>query len=501
MRKAGEVRNITRREFIKQAGVVTAGIALGGAAMVEAASLRQSAERPSILFCLADDWSWPHAGAYGDQVVKTPAFDRVAREGALFTNAYCVSPSCTPSRAAMLTGQTIHRLEESGNLHSILQSRFAAYPDLLEAAGYSVGLNGKGWGPGVLEGSGRTRNPAGPSFKGFSEFLKTVPADKPFCFWLGSHFPHRPYEKGSGAKSGMKPGHVVVPPFLPDTPEVRSDIVDYYYEVQQFDRQVEQALATLEASGRAANTMMVVTSDNGMPFPRAKANLYDAGTHMPLAIRWPARVKGGRKVDDFVSFTDFAPTFLEAAGLKIPHEMTGRSFLSCLTSSGHARDHVFLERERHANVRRGDLSYPCRAIRTREFLYIRNLEPDRWPAGDPELYVAVGPFGDIDGSPSKALLLERREDKDIARFFQLACAKRPAEELYDLTKDPWQLTNVADQPAYAARKKKLLAELDRWMKDTADPRATNPHDDCWDRFPYHGAPAKQDGVADQPLGG
>jgi uncharacterized sulfatase len=446
--------------------------------------------RPNILFALADDWAWPHAGVYGERVVQTPTFDRMAAEGMLFSHVFCVAPSCTPSRAAMLTGQTIHRLEESGNLHSILRKQFDCYPDLLEAAGYHIGLTGKGWGPGVLEGSGRTRNPAGPNYKNFETFFQTVQPDKPFCFWFGSHDPHRPYVKGSGVKAGMKLEDVVVPPYLPDTPEVRSDICDYYYAVQRYDRDVGAIVALLEKAGRLDNTIILMTGDNGWPFPHGKANLYDAGTRQPLAVRWPPKVKAGRRSDAFISFQDFAPTFLEAAGLKPTPAMTGRSFLDLLTGeSSVVRDHVFLERERHANVRKGDLSYPSRALRTKEFLYIRNFHPERWPAGDPELWKAVGPFGDIDGGPTKDLLLERRTDPKIARFFELACAKRPAEELYDLATDPYQMTNVASQPEYAAAKQKLRAELDRWMRDTADPRARGD-DDRWDRFPYFGRPPR-----------
>jgi N-sulfoglucosamine sulfohydrolase len=442
--------------------------------------------RPNILFAIADDWSWPHAGVYGDRVVQTPTFDRVAGEGVLFSHVFCVSPSCTPSRAAILTGQTIHRLEEGGNLWGILPKRYAVYPDLLEEAGYVVGYTGKGWGPGSLEGSGRKRNPAGPQFKSFAEFLKRVPDDRPFCFWFGSHDPHRPYVPGSGIKAGMDPGRVAVPPFLPDAPEVRSDILDYYFAVQRFDRDSGDVLKQLEATGRAENTLVVMTGDNGWPFPRAKANLYDAGTRLPLAVRWPAKVTGGRKSDAFVSFTDYAPMFLEAAGLKPPTDMTGRSFLGLLQGERPTdRDRVFLERERHANVRKGDLSYPCRAIRTREFLYVRNLRPDRWPAGDPEMYQAVGPFGDVDPSPSKDYVLAHRDEMDVARFFRLAFAKRPAEELYDLAKDPQQLTNVADRPEYGATTERLRAELGRWMKETGDPRAAGD-DDRWDRYPYFG---------------
>jgi uncharacterized sulfatase len=445
--------------------------------------------RPDILFALADDWAWPHAGVYGDKVVKTPTFDRVAREGILFSHAFSVTPSCTASRAAILTGQTSHRLEESGNLWSTLQKKFDCYPDLLEAAGYHVGLSGKGWGPGKFEEGGRTRNPAGPSYKDFETFFKTVPEGKPFCFWLGHRDPHRPYVPGTGVKSGMKPADVFVPPYLPDTPEVRSDICDYYFAVQRYDRDVGKVLELLEKAGKLDNTIVIMTGDNGWPFPRGKANLYDAGTRQPLAIRWPAKVKSGLTSDAYISFQDFAPTLLEAAGLKPTPAMTGRSFLDVLTVSRNAnpRDRVFVERERHANVRKGDLGYPGRAVRTREFLYIRNFHPERWPAGDPELWKAVGPFGDIDGGPTKDVVVMGKDDPKFAMYFELACGKRPAEELYDLAKDPYQLTNVADRPEYAAARKKLRADLDQWMHDTGDPRAKG-EDDRWDRYPYYGGP-------------
>ncbi len=445
--------------------------------------------RPNILIAVADDWSWPHAGAYGDHTVATPTFDRVAKEGARFTHAFTMAPSCTPSRAALLTGQASHRLAEGGNLHSFLPARFAVYPDLLDAAGYFVGFTRKGWGPGRFEPGGRTRNPAGPQFAGFDEFMKQRPAGRPFSFWFGSHDPHRPYEKGSGLKAGLRLESVVVPPFLPDTPEVRNDLLDYYLEVQRFDREVGEILDTLAAAGELDNTLVVVTSDNGMPFPRAKANVYDTGVHMPLAVRWPSRVPAGRVVDAFVSHTDLAPTFLEAAGLRTPGSMTGRSLWPLLRGEQVAgREQVFVERERHANVRKGDLSYPMRAVRTGDFLYIRNFRPDRWPAGDPEKYVAVGPFGDIDDGPTKQLLLSRHAvDRVVAPLFELATAKRPAEELYDLRRDPWQLVNVAGSAEHARIQKELRAALDKWMRQTGDPRARS-NTDAWDRYPYYGQP-------------
>lgn len=450
----------------------------------------QAPARPNILLAIADDWSHPHAGAYGDPVVATPTFDRVAREGVLFTHAFTAAPSCTASRAGILTGQAVHRLGEGANLHSFLPARFSVYPDILEQAGYVVGYTRKGWGPGRFEPGGRTRNPAGPQFKTFEEFLQQRPAGRPFCFWFGSQDPHRPYEPGSGARAGLAANTVRVPAFLPDLPEVRNDLLDYYAEVQRFDSELADILKKLEAAGELDNTLVVVTSDNGMPFPRAKANVYDAGARMPLAIRWPAGVKTPRTVDAFVSSSDLAPTFLEAAGLKPLETMTGRSLLGLLRGDTQpGRDRVFIERERHANVRRGDLSYPMRAVRTADFLYVRNLRPDRWPAGDPERYFSVGPFGDVDGGPSKTLILDRRDDPAVGKYFRLGFAKRPAEELYDLRKDPAQIENAADRAEYAAQRQRLRADLDRWMRDTGDPRATED-DDRWDRYPYYGQPAR-----------
>lgn len=444
-------------------------------------------DRPNILFCIADDWSWPHAGAYGDKVVRTPVFDRIAAEGVLFTRAFCAAPSCTPSRAAILTGQMPHRLEAGGNLWGLLPARFPVYPDLLEKAGYHVGQQGKGWGPGKVVD--RPRNPAGPRARSFEQFLQSAPAGKPFCFWFGGTDPHRPYDLGSGEEQGLKAANVVVPPYLPDAPAVRSDILDYYAEVQRFDRQVGQMVDLLERAGKLDDTIVVVTSDNGMPFPRCKANVYDSGSHMPLAVRWGAKVKGGRRVDAFVSLSDLCPTFLEAAGLKPTPDMTGRSILGLVTSSDHGRgrDRVFIERERHANVREGDRSYPVRALRTDRYLYVRNLRPDLWPAGDPQVWKAVGPFGDIDPGPTKALILSQRDDLKMAPFFRLACAKRPSDELYDLAKDPHQVVNVATDPAYADALQQLRRDADEWMQQTHDPRGTAGGGyDAFDKYPYFG---------------
>lgn len=474
---------ISRRSFCFTAASVPFLSLAGGAAA-------DPAPRPNLLLAIADDWSWPHGGAYGDAVCKTPTFDRIAREGVLFTRSYCAAATCTASRASILTGQFPHRLESGADLWSTLPARFPVYPDLLEKQGYFVGHMGKGWGPGFL--GDRKRNPAGPQFKSFDDFLKAVPPGKPWCFWYGSHDPHRPYKEGQGKANGIDPTAIKVPPFLPDAPEVRSDIADYYFAVQRFDRDTGAILKSLESAGQLDDTFIVMTSDNGMPFPRAKANCYEYSNHMPLAIRWGKRLKAGRKIDALVSHVDFAPTFLELAGQKPLPEMNGHSLLSLLLDEQDPapRDAVFVERERHANVREGDLSYPMRGIHTDRFLYVRNFRPELWPAGDPKMWKAVGPFGDIDGGPSKKLLLDHRDDRHFADLFRLACDKRPAEELFDLQQDPFALHNVAGYPEYAQTLKQLREQTQAWMEKTADPRArAGGKYDAFDKYTY-GAPRK-----------
>ncbi len=454
------------------------------------ASAKGGEDRPNILFCIADDWGWPHAGAYGDPVVKTPAFDRLAQEGVLFDHAFVSSPSCTPSRNAILTGQQFYRLEEGGNLWSTLKTKFPVYPLLLENAGYFIGHWRKSWGPGSLKAGGYVgHHPAGPSFKGFDDFMKRRPPGKPFCFWLGASDPHRPYAAGSGAKSGIDLSKIPVPAFWPDDPEVRSDIADYYFEVQRFDGDVGAALKLLEDAGELENTLVLATGDNGMPFPRCKANLYDMGVRMPLAARWGKRVKGGRRVTDFVSFTDFAPTFLEAAGVAVPAEMTGRSLMKILASGASGRvdperDFAVVGRERHVpGQKKPSLeAYPARAIRVDGWLYIRNLKPDLWPVGMPGPDNTAGwkdGFPDCDGGPTKAVILRRPEDRSYALCF----GQRPAEELYDCGKDPFQVENLAGEARHAELKKKLWNRLEEYLRRTGDPRITGgPH--VFDTLPY-----------------
>lgn len=432
---------------------------------------------PNIVFIIADDASWAHFGAYGDKVARTPNFDRIAREGAIFENAFCSSPSCTPSRGAILTGQQFWRLGEGGNLWAYWPNKEPVYPDLLADAGYKIGLKGKGWSPGEPTKHGRKDNPAGPNEKDFAEFVRKANG-APFCFWFGSMNPHRPYGKGSGTKKGLKAEDVVVPPWMPDTPEVRSDLLDFYGEIEAFDDEIGKILETLETEGLLDKTIVVVTSDNGFPFPRGKTHLYDYGARMPLAIRWPTRIAPGQRIHDFVSHTDLAPTFLEAANLEIPSAVTGKSLWPLLSQRGmgwmrERREEVFFGRERHALAREGDIGYPMRAIRTKDFLYIRNFEPDRWPAGDPPMYADLDQHDAIEAGSAKEAVIRGAESGEAGkRYYDLSLGKRPPDELYDLKSDPFQVNNIAGEPRVAKERDALRSQLNEYLAETGDPRAT-----------------------------
>ena len=478
-----------------------------------------AAERPNILFCISDDQSYEHTGANGDRVVKTPAFDRIAREGVRFTHAFCDAPTCGPSRSAILTGQHIWRLKEAGNIHSTLPAEFATYTDMLEESGYFVGATGKAWSPGRLEPGGRTQNPAGKMYEerrkkpphgliankdyaeNFADFLKDRPKGKPFCFWLGTHEPHRGFELGVGKATGKHPSKVRVPAFYPDHPTVRSDYLDYYVEVEYFDNVVAEAISHLEATGELDNTIIVITSDHGMPFPRAKASLYDAGTRVPLAIRWPGGIeKPGRVSEAFVNLSDLAATFLEAAGLEPHPSMTARSMISLLKNRDDDRfNRALIAMERHDGCRKGGKGFPCRALRKDGFLYIKNYTPERWPAGDPDASVCARaiPFGEVDSSPTKSLLMENLYDPKIRPFYDLSFAKQPAEQLYDVGKDPDQVKDVASDPKYAEQRKKMKEELEAHLVETEDPRAIGG-EVMWDYYPYYGVRKNKDWKVDKP---
>ncbi len=439
--------------------------------------------RPNILFIIFDDWSRAHAGAYGCAWVRTPNFDRIAREGVLFRNAFTSNPKCSPCRASILTGRNTWQLQEAVSHWSIFPSGFETYPDLLERAGYRVGLTGKGWGPGDFKTTGRTRNPAGPNFDqltqgvvasgiakndypgNFGEFLRQRDPEKPFCFWMGFQEPHRAYEPGSGLRLGKKLEDVSVPAFLPDNTLVRSDLLDYAVEVEWADQQIGRALKLLEDSGELDRTLVIATSDHGMPFPYVKGQIHEDAFRLPLAMRWPAVIKPGRVAEDFVNVRDFAPTYLELAGLKPHPQMTGKSLVKLLRSKKSGwienRDVMLAGKERLDIGRPHDQGYPVRALRTKDFLYVHNFHPERWPAGDPETN-----FPNCDDGPTKEVI------KTLGGYYYDLCfGKRFPDELYDIRKDPECVNNLANDLFYATELDKLRSKMMNLLKVEKDPRA------------------------------
>lgn len=471
---------------------------LAASAAAAAPALAQRAKRPNILFVIADDWGHGHAGAYGAKWVNTPNFDRVAREGVLFSNAFTSNPKCSPCRATILTGRNSWQLKEAINHYSIFPNEFAVYPALLEQAGYFVGLTGKGWGPGDFQSTGWKHNPAGQPYAkrtlkpptsgiapldyaaNFEDFLAQKPKDKPFCFWLGGHEPHRPYEDGSGLRAGKKLADVVVPKYFPDNRIVRSDMLDYALEVEWFDQHLGRALTALEKAGELDNTFVLVTSDHGMPFPRVKGQIYEHGFHIPMAVRWGSNIKAGRVIDDFINTRDIAPTFMQLAGLEPAGTMTGKSFLDVLQSGkagtvDASRNLMLIAKERHDLGRPNDAGYPVRAIRTPEFLYIRNYEPDRWPAGDPE----TG-YRNVDDSPTKTLLISRFDE-----YYQMSFGKRPAEAMYRVADDPDCIHDISKDPQYAQEKRQLREKMEELLRGEGDPRMLG-RADFFDTIQYTG---------------
>lgn len=459
---------------------------------------------PNILFCIADDASMRSFGAYGGAMCQTPVFDRLAREGALFRNAYSCNPKCAPARACLLTGRYSWQLKEACNHYPHFPAEFTFYPHLLMEQGFHVGLTGKGWGPGTYD---TEHNPAGPEYnqitlippyKGihdtdyaanFSSFLDEKPEQAPFCFWLGCYEPHRQYELDSWKKAGLTLAQADVPSYFPDNDQIRGDLLDYTVEINWFDLQLGRAIEVLEERGLLENTLIIITSDQGMPFPRAKGQIYEEGYHVPMAAYWKGVIQPGRVIDDFINFPDVAPTLMELVGLPKHEQMTGRSFLDVLLSSKSgqvdpSRNHVLLGKERHdigrANAEGTNLAYPVRAIRTPDFLYVHNLKSDRWPAGNPELGLK-----NCADCPTKDYFVTLRPGDPDYPLYELSFGMRPDEELYQVSKDADCLNNLATHPEYQSVIKKLRAQMETELTEQQDPRMLGTGD-VFDRYPYMG---------------
>lgn len=484
----------------------------------------------NILFAISDDQSYPHSSAYGQQVFHTPVFDSVAANGLLFTNAFVAAPQCSPSRAAILTGRHIWQLEEAGTHASIFPDKFPVFTDALEKAGYLIGYTGKPWDPGNYLAGGWKRNPVGPEYNSkkltkspttgisktdyvanFKDFLSAKSADQPFFFWFGAQEPHRNYEEGSGAAAGLHPDSVHVPAFLPDQLLVRNDMLDYALEIQWFDTQLGKMLQLLKERGELANTVVVITSDNGMAFPYAKANLQEYGIHVPLAVCGPVVTGKQRKIDDLVSLTDLAPTFLDIAQLDHFAGITGKTLMPIFSDARSgitdpSRSFILAGRERHSHARPDNLGYPARAIRTQQYLFIKNDKPDRWPLGDPppaeqrsvtgktDMKPILEGYEDIDDSPTKSFVIKKKSL--FPELFQLGFAKRGSEELYDISKDPDCLHDLSGNPGMKKIRNSLRKQLEQQLTLQGDPRMTGKGD-VFDAYPRFGLMRPFDGFKER----
>ncbi|HBH83219.1 MAG: sulfatase [Bacteroidetes bacterium GWE2_41_25] len=513
---------------------------LGGIMTFFGCSLKEKGEtrRPNILIAISDDQSYFHTSFAGCKYVNTPGFDRIAANGIYFTNCYAGSPGSAPSRSSLVTGRHHWMNEQSGQHASSWMEKHVPFVDLLRADGYHTGFTGKGVGPfqyarNDQDSLWRRENAAGKAYNSiqyerntpgdertaggiggnnyyanFRLFMKEKLPGKPFYFWYGATEPHRDYEKDSWKRNRKELDEAEVPTFLPDDDVIRGDLLDYAVEIEWFDLHLKRMLNYLDSIGELDNTIVIVTGDNGMPFPRAKANAFDYGVHVPLAISYPDGFPGNRVVEDPVSFVDIAPTILEMTGTESEGMMPicGRSITNILKSKktgivDETKNYVFAGRERHSSSRWNNLGYPIRAIRSKQYLLIWNMRPDLWPAGDPRAFKPVTgdllpmygidekgihnsewAFTDVDASPSKAFIIEKHTEEKIRYYFDLAFAKRAEYELYDFIKDPDCLENLCDQPVYSAIEQEMKLELLKELTRTGDPRVVGPDADVFETY-------------------
>lgn len=464
-------------------------------------------KQPNILFIIADDASFAHFGANGSKWIKTPGFDRIASEGINFVNCYTPNAKSAPSRTTLLTGLYSWQAGAAGNHNPIFPIDLKVVTDALAENGYTIAHTGKGWGPGdpgTIDG--RKRELTGTPFQkfkkqvpasginktdyiaNFKEFLKKQDSENPWFFWFGCYEPHRNYEFGSGARLRNSSLNSIAdfPGYWPDNEITRNDLMDYAYEVEYFDEQIAKFTQELEKRDELENTIIFVTSDHGMPFPRSKGNSYEESCHVPFAAMWKNNIKNpGRKVYDFVNFIDFTPSFLELAGIEEKDSgmkpSQGKSFVTHFDKDSKKTEpsnYVILGRERHDYGRPLNQGYPIRSIIQDGLLYICNLKPHLMPAGNPE----TG-YTDCDASPTKSEILRMKREGVDSSYYNLCFSVREGEELYDLKTDRNCLKNLSENPIYLKKKKHLQKLLFKDLRSQNDPRMTDDGD-VFDHYPY-----------------
>jgi N-sulfoglucosamine sulfohydrolase len=434
-------------------------------------AVAQEPRHRGVVLLVADDLGLD-LGCYGNAKIRTPNLDALAVRGTRFTNAFATVSSCSPSRAVMLTGLFTQTNGQYGlahavhNVHTFRNVR--SLPARLKQAGWRTGVIGKLHVlppevypfDEVVEGRelGGNRDVAAMAER-VGQFAGRD--ERPFFLLVGFSDTHRAGEGFSNAgklnvaSERYGPADVLVPPFLPDQPDVRKDLADYYQSATRLDRGVGLVLDALKKAGAADDTLVIFLSDNGIPFPGAKTTLYDAGVRLPLILSSPRQTKRGHSNDSMASWVDVTPTVLDWAGLKAD-KLPGRSLLGELDQehSTTGPDAVFGSHVQHEVT----MYYPMRSVRTRRHKYILNL------ASGLEFPTAQ----DLYRSPTWQGIL-RRHDKSLGGRALDAYLRRPREELFDLQKDPNEFTNVAADPAYASVLAELRGRLKEWQEKTQDP--------------------------------
>jgi N-sulfoglucosamine sulfohydrolase len=450
---------------------LTAAIALGALATRPGASAAQApaptGTRPNVVVFVGDDLGWRDTGAYGNAAIHTPNIDRLAQSGLRVEYAFGTSPQCSPSRISMLTGKYPHSTGAE-DLHMPLPATERILPSYLQTLGYFTGHMAKThYGP---NGERQFQWYSPETAEAFPSFLDSA-GTRPFFLWVGFHEPHRPYRQGA-VSNPHSPAEVAVPPHLVDTPETRADLALYYDAIARMDAAIGRMLAELDRRKLRDKTVVVFLSDNGAPFPREKGTLYDSGTRTPLIFSWPRVIPAGATYErGLVSTVDLAPTILDLAGARPAQAMQGRSFRGLLTAptSYAGPAYVFSERNWH------DCDEHQRSVRTRRFKLIRTDAYNALP-----LCTAA----DIGASPSfLALRAAGKAGRLTAAQQRLFEAPRARVELYDVTADPWELRNVADDPAHAGEVRELAAVLQDWIEKSGDfPANYRVRDDNTDRI-------------------
>ena len=428
-------------------------------------------DKPNIVFIIADDMNWDDCGAYGNPNIRTPNIDRLADGGIKFTNAFLTTSSCSPSRASLITGMYPHQTD-AGQLHWAIPADKITFVEKLKEAGYWTAQAGK-WhmGDHVMD-----RFDFLASEKSFREKLKNEealdlpssdgsgshlwiptlnhrPENKPFFLWFAANDPHRPYYEDIIPQS-HSPEDAIIPPYMPDEPEVRRDFALYYDEVSRMDDYIGQILDELERQGILENTVVLFISDNGRPFPRDKTTMYDGGIKTPFILQWPDVVRPGTVSSSLVSVIDIAPTFLKLAGIEAGDNFIGKDFSRILTNPDEEiREYIFAQAHWHDHERM------YRAVRDKRYKYIRNFYPD----------LPNTPPADALRSMTFQRLLELKENGELNEAqMNVFISPTPEEELYDLENDFFELNNLADVPGYAEILEKMRKVLKKFMDETDD---------------------------------